>query len=47
MTLALLLVALVLLVPAGARLGSRGDAGTVAAAFLTVLITLGAVSSLA
>ena len=47
MTLALLLVALVLLVPAGARLGGRGDAGTVAAALLTVALTLGAVSILA
>ena len=47
MTLALLLVALVILVPAGARLGSRGDAGTMAAALLTVGLTLGAVSTLA
>ena len=46
MTLALLLVALVLLVPAGARLGSKGDAGTVAAALLTVVLTVGAGSTL-
>ena len=47
MPLALLLVALVLLVPAGARLGSKGDAGTVAAAFITVALAVGAASTLA
>jgi hypothetical protein len=46
MTLALLLIALVILVPAGARLGGRGEAGTVAAALLTVLVTVGAMSTL-
>lgn len=46
MTLALLLVALVILVPVGTRLGARGEAGTVAAALLTVLVTVGAMSTL-
>ncbi|MGH9040579.1 MAG: hypothetical protein ACRDZ3_10135 [Acidimicrobiia bacterium] len=46
MPLALLLIALVLLVPV-AKLGSKGDAGTVAAALITVLLTVGAASSLA
>ncbi|MGH8991886.1 MAG: hypothetical protein ACRDZ7_10235 [Acidimicrobiia bacterium] len=46
MPLALLLVALVLLIPV-ARLGSKGDAGTVAAAFITVVLAVGAASSLA
>ncbi len=46
MTLALLLVALVILVPAGARLGGRGDAGTVAAALLTAVLAVGAASTL-
>ena len=46
MLFALLLVALVILVPVGARLGSRGDAGTVATALLTVGLTLGAASTL-
>ncbi len=46
MTLALLLVALVILVPLGARLGSRGDAGTVLAAVLTAALTVGAASTL-
>ena len=46
MLFALLLVALVILVPAGARLGSRGDAGTVAAALLAAVITVGAASTL-
>jgi hypothetical protein len=46
MTLALLLIALVILVPVGARLGGRGEAGTVVAALLTVLVTVGAMSTL-
>jgi len=46
MPLALLLVALVILVPVGARLGGRGEAGTVAAALLTVVVTVGAMNSL-
>ena len=46
MPLALLLVALVILFPVGARLGGRGEAGTVAAALLTVVVTVGAMNSL-
>jgi hypothetical protein len=46
MTLALLLVALVILVPLGARLGSRGDAGTITAALLTAVLAVGAASTL-
>jgi hypothetical protein len=46
MTLALLLVALVLLVPVGTRLGSRGDAGTITAALLTAVLAVGAASTL-
>jgi hypothetical protein len=46
MPLPLLLIALVILVPVGARLGGRGDAGTVTAALLTVLVTVGGGSML-
>ncbi|MDQ3944901.1 MAG: hypothetical protein M3357_07100 [Actinomycetota bacterium] len=46
MPLALVLIARAILVPVGARLGSRGEAGTVAAALLTVLVTVGAMSTL-
>ena len=47
MPFALLLVALVLLIPVATKLGSKGDAGTVAAAFITVALTISAASTLA
>jgi hypothetical protein len=33
-------------VPAGARMGSRGDAGTITAALLTAVLAVGAASTL-
>jgi len=47
MALAPLLLALLLLVPAGSRLGGKGEAGTVAAALLTVLVVVVGLGTLA
>ncbi len=46
MTFALLLLALLVLLPVAIRIGSRGEAGTVAAAALTAGVVVAGMSSL-